>query len=308
MDLTMIYRRVALPLVLLGLFATSADATRIRDDGRMFSDRAVSEAQGRLDRIERAYQVPVVLETVESLNGQDITSASLERAQRSGSRGIYILLDKQGKKLEVRDFNKFLGEDRRRAIRQAFTAPFQEGDFDAGLLQAVGTIDTMLAQGGGRLRPNPAGNGRAPAPARGGGGLSALIPIILGIVGILFVIRLLGGLFGSMGRPQVGQAPMGAPGSSGYGRGGGGFMSSLFGGIGGALAGNWLYDQFSGHHQDRGDTYSNPTDAGPADAGGNWGGGGEVGDWGGGGGGGDWGGGDGGGGDWGGGGDGGGSW
>ena len=26
-------------------------------------------------------------------------------------------------------------------------------------------------------------------------------------------------------------------------------MSSLFGGIGGALAGNWLYDQFSGRHQ-----------------------------------------------------------
>ena len=38
-------------------------------------------------------------------------------------------------------------------------------------------------------------------------------------------------------------------GGPGYGGGGGGgFMSSLFGGIGGAMAGNWLYDQFSGRH------------------------------------------------------------
>ena len=106
----------------------------------------------------------------------------------------------------------------------------------------------------------------------------------------------------------------------GYGgapAGGGGFMSSMFGGIGGALAGNWLYDQFSGgRHQstsydqgtvDPGVTGS-PAETGgtdwvaPNETGGDWGGGG--GDTGGGGG--DWGGGSadagGGGGDWGGGG------
>ena len=31
----------------------------------------------------------------------------------------------------------------------------------------------------------------------------------------------------------------------GYGRGGG-FFSSVLGGLGGAIAGNWLYNQFSG--------------------------------------------------------------
>jgi uncharacterized protein len=78
-------------------------------------------------------------------------------------------------------------------------------------------------------------------------------------------------------------------------------MSSLFGGIGGAMAGNWLYDQFSGrHHGSSGNMYPDQTgydQGGPADdpSTGSWGGGG-----------GDWGGGDGGGGDWGGGGDGGG--
>ena len=79
-------------------------------------------------------------------------------------------------------------------------------------------------------------------------------------------------------------------------------MSSLFGGIGSALAGNWLYDQFSGrHHGGYTDQSSYGSDV-PVDGGDNWSGGGDVsGDWGGGGdtGGGDWGGG---GGDWGGGG------
>jgi uncharacterized protein len=81
-------------------------------------------------------------------------------------------------------------------------------------------------------------------------------------------------------------------------------MSSLFGGIGGAMAGNWLYDQFSGRHHGSGNMYPDQTNydqgSSPADdpSTGSWGGGG--GDWGGGGGGGDWGGGggDGGGGDW----------
>jgi uncharacterized protein len=99
-------------------------------------------------------------------------------------------------------------------------------------------------------------------------------------------------------------------------------MSSLFGGLGGAMAGNWLYDQFGRHHSADPTSYAPgaepapPADAGPdwqdaGDGGGDWGGGdaggGGGGDWGGGGGG-DWGGG-GGGGDWGGGGGGdGGSW
>ena len=46
-----------------------------------------------------------------------------------------------------------------------------------------------------------------------------------------------------------GQGMGGGPGyygGAGYGGGRGGFFSSVLGGLGGALAGNWLYDQFSG--------------------------------------------------------------
>ena len=52
-------------------------------------------------------------------------------------------------------------------------------------------------------------------------------------------------------RLRARRARLRAPGYGGGG-GGGGFMSSMFGGIGGALAGNWLYDQFSGRPSRRG--------------------------------------------------------
>jgi uncharacterized protein len=53
-----------------------------------------------------------------------------------------------------------------------------------------------------------------------------------------------------------------AGGYGGYGAGGGGFFSSLMGGLFGAAAGSWLYDQFSGgqsHFGGRGPMDSSPT-------------------------------------------------
>ena len=86
-----------------------------------------------------------------------------------------------------------------------------------------------------------------------------------GILAVFLILRVLGGLFGrssgagypnqagGMGMPRPGMGPGGGPGyyggGGGYGgRPGGGFFSSLLGGLGGAMAGNWLYDQMSGRH------------------------------------------------------------
>ena len=94
--------------------------------------------------------------------------------------------------------------------------------------------------------------------------MSTLLLIGLGIFAVLIVLRLLGGLFGrsagagypnQMGR-WAGRGPAWVPaagyygGGAGYGGGGGGggFFSGLLGGLGGAMAGNWLYDQMSGRH------------------------------------------------------------
>jgi len=90
---------------------------------------------------------------------------------------------------------------------------------------------------------------------------------IVGVAVLWIGLRVLGSLFGGNrmgGRPMGGPGggyPAGGPGygAPGYGGGGGGFMSSLFGGIGGAMAGNWLYDQFSGRHHGAGGMYPDQT-------------------------------------------------
>ena len=86
----------------------------------------------------------------------------------------------------------------------------------------------------------------------------------LGILAVFIVLRVLGGLFGrsagagypnqmgAMGGPRPGMGPAG-PGYYGGARLRGPgrwrrFFSGLLGGLGGAMAGNWLYDQMSGRH------------------------------------------------------------
>jgi uncharacterized protein len=306
------------------LLATAvASASEIRDDAGMFGAGAIREARTILDGVERQYRVPVEIETIDSLNGQTIGEASLRRAQEAGVNGVFVLIAKKNHKVETRDFRSFLGRDRREAVTQAFVNGFRagRGDFDKGLIQGVEAIRTAVAEVGGMAAATarPAVIRRVPpAPHRGGSGLGALVVIGLVILAVLIGLRLLGGLFGA-GRGYAGPA-MGRPGygGPGYGGGGGGFFSGLLGGLGGAVAGNWLYDQFGRRHYGGGD-YTTGESTPSAPDGGDWGAGAE-GDWGGsdagGGGGADWGGGDaggggdwgGGGGDWGGGGGDGGSW
>ena len=301
-------------------------AATIRDEAGLFSDRAVNQARSELERIERETKIQATVETIPSLEGDNIRDVLDRHAKEAQASGLYVLIAKKETKIEVeasRHIRAVMPAARIDAIKEAFLGGFKQKDFDAGLLQGVKAIgqeaeltraDTPVvarARPGGAVARRPfAGPDRVnPAPRGGGGfGLGSLLGIGLLVVGGLFLFRLIGSLLGGgMNRGYGGPGgPMGRPGY-GAGGGGGGFMSSLFGGIGGAMAGNWLYDQFSGRHHGGGyaenasydpgasnDPGAAGADAGPDD----WGGGGSVGDWGGG----DASGGDAGGGDWGGGG------
>ena len=328
----------------------------------MFSSDIVKKAQARVDKIEKATHIPIVIETIDEIPGLErnapaserrkaIDELAVRRDKAIRDEGIYILISKNDHVIShvlVRErLASLLPIEKRDAIRDAFVAEFKSKNFDGGLMRAVQTIESSLEGASvghkGARAPaavplpihNPARAGRA------GGGQSMMgtfLLIVLGIFGVLLVLRLLGGLFGrsagagypgqmgGMGMPRPGMGP-GGPGyygGPGYGGRGGGFFSGMLGGLGGALAGNWLYDQFSGRHGQVNSAdaayppdYSSATpdqggdaivgadddpgggtswdNGGTADTGGgDWGGGG-GGDWGGGGGG-DWGGG--GGGDW----------
>ncbi|SIO33296.1 uncharacterized protein SAMN05444166_3856 [Singulisphaera sp. GP187] len=321
---------LALPL-LLATSITSAQAASVRDSAGMFSPEAVRQAQAKLDQIERESRIPILIETVESLpeaanmkppEKRTLINDVAVRRAGEGGLGVYLLISKNdhliSNVITRKQLANRLPSNVRLNIRDAFTSNFKVENFDAGLKQGVDGIGRALA-GGPVAGAVPGRGGMAGRPRGGTSGVGTLLMLGLGIVAVMFVLRRLGSLFGGQqqgyGQGQMGRpGPMGGPGWGGQGYGpqrGGGFMSSLFGGIGGAMAGNWLYDQFSGRHHG-GTTDSSSYGAGGAtgyDPGGDEivGGnddGGQGADWGGGGG--DWGGG---GGDWGGGGgDGGGDW
>lgn len=358
----------AITLVVLA-WGTTAVGSSIRDEGRMFSPGAVKNAERKLERLEQKTHVPVVIETIDHLpdlspkssteeRHRAITQEAVRRDQQIRDEGIYILLSKRDSVISqplIREhLQQVVPKSRRDAIRQAFIGAFKQRDFDGGLAAGVSEIektlegytDTRHRAASGAGVPAPAGHQAHRGPVGGGGSmLGTFLLIGLGIFAVLIILRVLGNLFsrssgagypGSMGGPRPGMGPGGGPGyygggGPGYGgRGGGGFFSGLLGGLGGAMAGNWLYDQMSGRHGETTSAGMYPTDqpGGITDAGderiigaddsggqgaswddggntggGDWGGGDGGGDWGGGGGdwgggGGDWGGGDGGGGDW----------
>jgi uncharacterized membrane protein YgcG len=343
---------VAIPIVVAASFiATPAPAASVRDRAHMFSAEAVKKAQAQLDRIEQASHVPIVIETIESVSEggspaakkRAIEDLAVKRDKAIRDEGLYLLISRDDHLISHVLIRERLADlvpiEKRDAIREAFIGRFHERDFDGGLLKGVEAIEHTLegASVGHKAAHAPMGLPLAAKPRGGQSTMGTFLLIILGIFGVLLVLRLLGGLFGrsagagytnqmgGMGMPRPGMGP-GGPGyygGPGYGGRGGGFFSGMLGGIGGAFAGNWLYDQFSGRHGGinsadavhSGDYASGSPDqggdaivgadddpgggaswddAGTADTGGgDWGGGG--GDWGGGGGG-DWGGG--GGGDW----------
>lgn len=110
---------------------------------------------------------------------------------------------------------------------------------DAGLLKATEYVsgelkNTTVAGGGSHAQPG----GR---PARQASPLMGYICMgLVGLLGAWLVIGLIRAFTGGGGGG-------GGFGGGGYGGGGGGFMTSLLGGMFGAAAGMYLYDQFAGH-------------------------------------------------------------
>ena len=257
----------------------------VRDEAGMFSRDAVKKAQAQLERIERATHIPIVIETIdrfrdstrdasETEKRKAIDALAVRRDKAIRDEGIYFLISKNDHLISnvlVRErLATLLPIEKRDAIRDAFIEEFKKDNFDGGLIQRCETIEQALE---GRLSRAGASSGPGacqcrciePPARRARGGHSTMgtfLLIILGIFGVLLFLRLLGGLFGrSAGRAtrpdgRNGNAPAGhGPGrprllrwTAGYGGGEGRLLLGHAGGLGGALAGNWLYDQFSGRH------------------------------------------------------------
>jgi len=317
-------------------------AIPIKDAGKFFSEKAIEQANKKIEQIKLDYKKDLAIETIASVPEKDAKEAK-ENTQRYfrdyarkrygalGISGIYVIISREprfvfvesGKETEKKAFTT---ADCKAAANLLLThfKKKEAGRFDEGLLALVNDVDKTLDRNIGK---GAAETGRSGAtktsPQRGSGGSGGFMDgiwgwVCIGIV-VLLGIWLVFGLIRAFTGSGGGGGGPGGPGGGGYGGGGGGFFPSLMGGLFGAAAGLWMYDSFFRSHTptDPGGgaayggspTGADDTTAGGG-AGGDWGddaggGGGGGGDWGdeGGGGGGDWGDAGGGGGDWGGGGD-----
>jgi uncharacterized membrane protein YgcG len=280
------------------VIATPAPAATIHDGAGMFNPNVVKKLEADLDRLERKTKIPVVIETIDAIPGLDADAASAERRKAIDQlavkrdkalrdEGVYLLISKRDKVFSpvlIRErYEAWLPKEKRNTIRDALHEEFKKGDYDAGLTRAVEMIEQALEKAS-VATPATKVPGALPRKAEAGQStMATFVMILLAIVAVLVVLRVLGGLLsrsGNSGYPgQMGGMGMQRPGmgpgqgyyGGGYGGGGGGgFFSSLMGGIGGAVAGNWLYDQFSGRHGNvhSSETYSPGSGAGVPDQGG----------------------------------------
>jgi uncharacterized protein len=306
----------------------------IRDKADLFSKDAIEKADRKIEAIHRDFNKTLAIETFAEV--PDDLKKKLEdkgkkeffaewandRSRDLGVRGVYVLVSKDPKYYRTR-----VGSDTKLLLSQSkldkiLLDNFNNNEFDKGLLEAVDYVAAELQSNAPKANSSKKNTGDLVNKDQINKAKPYLSWICIGLsilLGVWLLFALIRAFTGGGNRG----GPGGGPGGGGYGGGGGGgggFMSSMLGGLFGAAAGMYLYNNFFGGSTPSAMGGSNPSayggdandgaagggggdygdDAGGEDAGGG------GGDWGaddGGGGGGDWGGGDaGGGGDWGGGG------
>lgn len=244
-------------LVMLAWLVPGIAQARTIDEAGIFSPNTISQLDQKIKSIKSAYNHDIQIVTVPSLGGQSVPQV----AQRyitgpvENINGVYIFIAKKEKKIDIavgRSVTGAIPKPRNETIRQAILNEFRHGNFDQGILTGVSMIEDAFRAAGPATTSGPPMSSaplRATAERHQGGGISWTTIIIIAIAAyfLFSIIRSIGQRAMGGGGYGGGVAP-GAPGygGPGFGGGGGGFMSSLLGGLGGAMVGNWLYDKFSG--------------------------------------------------------------
>ncbi len=122
-----------------------AGGPAIRDNARMFSTGALSEATRVLDEIQNAapHHWQVVVETVDSLGGKDPLELASSIGKGSNVKGLIVLISKGDHKAWVEPSTSSEGvfsKDFRAGVLNLITSHFKAQEFDKGLLDAVAEI------------------------------------------------------------------------------------------------------------------------------------------------------------------------
>ena len=250
-----------LAALVIGTGACLAGGGGVVDNGAFFSEQVKSDATKMIAEMERTLRKDLAIETFreipasvkEGVNMQDKAAVghmfqqwALKQAKQKGVNGVYVLLNKEPAHLEIgvgSDTQKvaFTLKDRD-ALVTLMLAKLRAHQNDDALRDGVNFVSaTMKSHTAGHARTGTAPVPVTSHPAQSSGSSSGWIlkAVIVGLV-VWLIIGVVRAIFGRMG----GGATAGQMG----GGGGGGFMSSLVGGMFGAAAGMWMYDQFFSNH------------------------------------------------------------
>jgi uncharacterized protein GlcG (DUF336 family) len=128
-------------------------SVKVEDSARLFSADAVAKAQAHLKQaaldeanLSSSRRVPVTIETIDSLRGDPIDEVAMQRARRAVFGGLYVLISKEDRKIEVfaPRFQEIFPASTLRVIRDAFIEGLRGDDKDEGLRKGVEAIIRAL--------------------------------------------------------------------------------------------------------------------------------------------------------------------
>jgi uncharacterized protein len=258
-------------ITLIGLLAALLPrllwADTIRDEGKFFSESAKKNLSAKIADIAGKTSPPqrIFIVTRDKVAG-NLEQTVKDAAPSAGAEGLYVFISREPKKLLLipsKGFKTRISSAQLEAVRAEILAQFRADKFELGLSQGIDQLAPFLLQE------------FSPALAHEASPFwHKALTIIALLLGALGIFRLLAYLrrprpslspYGQQGRswnnPQGGYnqpqgggyPPQGGPSfGGGNGGGGGGMLQSMFGGIAGAVAGNWMYDKFFGNNQAHG--------------------------------------------------------
>ena len=245
--------------MLLGTSASHAGMAGIHDNAGFFSERAKSEASRSIAELERTLRKDLAIETFNAIpddmkkgvNLQDQAAVNrlfgqwaVRQAKQNTVNGIYVLLVREYSHIHVvvddeTQKHAFTLKDRD-ALVSTMLVKLRKKESDEALLDGVNfVLSTMRSHEGARAHGVPTHvSDSTRAASRGLSGW--IIPVLIGLLATWLIVGIIRSVLGG---GSAGGGTVMTPGS-----GGGGFFQSLLGGMFGAAAGMWMYDQFFGHH------------------------------------------------------------
>jgi uncharacterized protein len=226
----------------------------IVDRGEFFDGATIKNAETAISRIQENSKKTLLVETFRKPSAEDesaVRSADSKarhayfkkwaetRAEQAGV-DLYVFICKDPPHLKVlTSSNAGLTANDRDALTNTLLSSFKKMEFNAGLLATLAQTESILAASP-KDKPASFESFRQSAESLSASWTSgSWTPWIIGgavVLGAVLLIRLMVGGGGALG--------------------GGGLLTSILGGLFGAAAGMWLYDQFFGNNHEPADSSS----------------------------------------------------